>query len=223
MGFGTLLIGYFLLLNVTNYALTDLIASLIMALGLAKLSSVNKHFSSALFASMALAAVGLIELVLTITQLFAPQIDISLSFLPILRSAVICMTTVLILLGIRDVAAEVDLPSLAARAKRMIPVSAVIYIATIILDTPILFKNVEPIIAAAAFAIVLIATLFLIIFNLVTMYSAYMRICMPNQTEKTKKHSRLEFFNKLKEQQELRTKEYNEYVSEKIKNKDNKK
>ena len=63
MGFGTLFIGYFLLLNVTYYTFTDIIAALVMAMGLYKLSSVNRQFKGAFFSSIALAAIGLVELV----------------------------------------------------------------------------------------------------------------------------------------------------------------
>lgn len=223
MGFGTLFIGYFLLLNVTNYALTDLICALVMSLGLTRLSSVNKHFKNASFAALAFAAVGLVELVLIIISILAPQLSVSLSFMPIIRSTVVCMTTVLILLGIRDVADEVELPTLSARAKRMIPIAAVIYIATIILDTPMLFTNVEPIVAAAVFTVVLIATLFLVIFNLITIYSAYMKICMPSDERKKGNRSKKGLFNRLKEREEMLNREYSEYLSQKNKNKDNKK
>ena len=223
MGFGTLFIGYFLLLNVTNYALTDLICALVMALGLFKLSSVNKHFKNASFSALAFAAVGLVELVLIMISILAPQLSISLSFIPIIRSAVICMTTVLILLGIRDVAVEVELPTLSARAQGMIPAAAVIYLSTIILDTPMLFTNVEPIVAAAIFTVVLIATLFLVVFNLITIYSAYMKICMPSYEREKNSRSKPGFFDRLKEHEKMRNREYSEYLSQKNKNKDNKK
>ena len=47
MGFGTLFIGYFLLLNLTYYGFTDLIAAAVLLLGLYRLSRINKHFLAA--------------------------------------------------------------------------------------------------------------------------------------------------------------------------------
>ena len=44
MGFGTLFIGYFFLLNISNFTYTDIIAGMVVLLGLYKLSSVNKQF-----------------------------------------------------------------------------------------------------------------------------------------------------------------------------------
>lgn len=223
MGFGTLFIGYFLLLNVTYYAYTDIIASLIMALGLYRLSSVNRYFKYTLYISLALAAVGATEFVREIILMFSPTQELMLGFLPILRSAVLCALTVCMLLGIVDVAREVDLPALATRARRMTAPTAIIYVATVILDTPTLFSGVEPIVAAVIFVIVLIATLFLIIYNLITLYSAYMRICMPSELAPKEKQSRFGFVNKFRAYEDKKSAEYAEYKREKIKNKAKKK
>ncbi len=223
MGFGTLFIGYFLLLNVTYYAWSDLLAALIIALGLYKLSSVNGYFKYATYASLAAATVGAVEFGREIFLMFSPTSDAALGFLPIIRSATLCAMTLTMLLGIYEVAREVDLPALAARAKRMMIPTAVIYLGNIILDTPQLFKNVEPIAVAAIFAVLLIATLFLLIYNLVTIYTAYSRICMPSELEHKEKKSKLGFVNKFRAYENEKAAEYAEYRREKIKNKAKKK
>ena len=222
MGFGTLFIGYFLLLNVTYYAFTDLVAALIMALGLARLSTVNGHFRIALYISLGFSALGLAEFVLELIRMLGGGSG-TIFFVPILRSAVILALTVFMLFGIRDVATEVELPALATRAKRMIPTAALIYAAAMILNTPSLFSGVEPLVVAAVSAIVLIATLLLIIYNLVSIYSAYMRICMPSDKEQTEKPSRFGFINKFREHEAMRAAEYEEYRRGKRKSKENKK
>ena len=222
MGFGTLFIGYFLLLNVTYYSYTDLICALIMALGLYKLSTVNRYFKYTLYTALAFAAVGATEFVREIILMFSPTANLSLDFLPILRSAVLCALTVCMLLGIKEVAAEVDLPSLAKRAERMLIPAALIYLPTIILDTPTLFVSVDPLAVAVFFALLLIATLFLHINNLITVYSAYMRICMPSELTQNKQ-SRFEFVNKFRKYEEEKSAQYAKYRQEKLKNKANKK
>ena len=210
MGFGTLFIGYFLLLNVTYYSYTDLICALIMALGLYKLSTVNRYFKYTLYTALAFAAVGATEFVREVILTFSPTANLSLEFLPILRSAALCALTVCLLLGIREVATEVDLPSLATRAKRMTIPAALIYLSAIILDTPSLFASIEPIAVAVVFVLLLIATLFLIINNLITIYSAYMRICMPSELTENKQ-SRFEFVNKFRKYEEEKSAEYAKY------------
>ena len=62
MGFGTLFIGYFLLLNLTYYGFTDVIAASVMLLGLYKLSPVNKYFRAAALSSGVFLAFSLGEL-----------------------------------------------------------------------------------------------------------------------------------------------------------------
>ena len=59
MGFGTLFFGYFLLLNIAYNTFTDLIAALIMAMGLNKLSTVNHPFKNGFIASVIFAVIGL--------------------------------------------------------------------------------------------------------------------------------------------------------------------
>ena len=184
MGFGTLFIGYFLLLNVTYFAWTDLIAALVMALGLYKLSGVNRYFKYALFSSLAHAVVGAVEFALEIVAMLLPYSSIEVGFMSILRCAVLCALTVSMLLGIYDVAREVDLPALSIRAKRMVIPAVVIYVTNILLDTPTLFTGIEPIYVALIFTILLIALFFLIIYNLITVYTAYMKICMPSDNAK---------------------------------------
>lgn len=215
MGFGTLFIGYFLLLNVTYYSFTDLVCALVMALGLTKLSGVNSYFRYASFASLGFAAVGLVEFIAEIVRMLIPSLGVSLWFMPIIRSAVLLALTLLILSGIREVAKEVDLPALSYRAKRMMPAAAVIYLAAVILDTPSLFADVQPITVAAIFAIILLSTLFLIIYNLITIYTAYMKICMPEDLVRGEKKSKFGFVNKFREYENERAKEYAEYRKQK--------
>ena len=49
MGFGTLFIGYFLLLNITMPGVSDIIATLVMLLGLYRLQMVNGKFKAGFF------------------------------------------------------------------------------------------------------------------------------------------------------------------------------
>ena len=72
MGFGTLFIGYFLLLNIAYYTFTDIISALVMAMGLYKLSSVNRGFGYAFYASIGFALIGAGELFLEMLSLIFP-------------------------------------------------------------------------------------------------------------------------------------------------------
>ena len=64
-------------------------------------------------------------------------------------------------------------------------------------------------------SLLLLATLLLIIYNLITIYTAYMRICMPNELTQSAKKSKFGFVNKFKEYESERAKEYLEYKRQK--------
>ncbi len=215
MGFGTLLIGYFLILNITYYTWTDAIAALIMAMGLYKLSSVNDSFKYAFFASLGFAALGTFEAVGEIIAVFSGEIEIIRNIALPLRAPILAVLTVLMLSGIRAVAREVDLTATAARAKRMIPVTFSLYTLDLILNTPKLWAAVPTVAVAVLAMVVIIATLFLVIYNLVTLYSCHMYICMPGEEMPKEKKSRFEIVNKFREHEAQKQQELIDYRREK--------
>ena len=70
MGFGTLFIGYFFLINISYFTYTDIIAGMIMLLGLYKLSSVNKPFFYGAICAGIFALFSLFEFVVTVLGIF---------------------------------------------------------------------------------------------------------------------------------------------------------
>ena len=119
MGFGTLFFGYFLLLNITYFTFSDLIAALIMSMALYKLSTVNQPFKNGFYASVAFAVLGLAELVIGTLEMLVPSkvTEELIEYVTIPRCFVIAVVTLFILLGIESVADEVGLPDLARRAR----------------------------------------------------------------------------------------------------------
>ena len=221
MGFGTLLVGYFLLLNVTYYSFTDLIGALIITLALYKLRGVNDFFKYGMTASGAFAALGAAEFIVAALSMFGIKASIPTA-INSSREFIICIITVLMLLGIKSIADEVDLPKISARAKRMLPIAFAVYPITIILDAPIIFDKVEPVVVAAIFALTLVATIFLVIYNLITIYSCYMYICMPSDVEIKEKKSKLDIVNKFREHETEKVLEYQKYKAEKTKKRSDK-
>lgn len=227
MGFGTLFFGYFLLLNITYFTFSDLIAALIMAMALYKLSTVNQHFKNGFFASVAFAVLGISELVIGILEMFYPTKLISelIEYITIPRCFIIAVLTLFILLGIESVADEVGLSQLARRAHRSLPFVLVIYAIAAVLEVPLLLSAVGVKILAVASAVTLIAIFALVAVNLLTIYKAYMKICMPDDVdnEVADKPSRFEFINKHREHTMQKQREYAEYRIEKYKKKNSKK
>ena len=198
MGFGTLFIGYFLLLNLTYYGFTDLIAAAIMLLGLYKLSSVNRSFKLAAISSGVFLAFSLGEFGIATYELFTARIDsaVLVSVMSIMRCLVIGVFTLLMLRGIEEVAREVDVEELPARAARMTKVTAVVYSAWIILEAPLSFIN--DYVLAVISLLTILATIALLIANLTVIYGCYMRICMPADETLKDKPSRFGFVNEYR-------------------------
>ncbi|MBO7305080.1 MAG: hypothetical protein J6V09_07665 [Clostridia bacterium] len=220
MGFGTLFIGYFLLLNVTFYSLyTDLLAALIMALGLYKLSGINRPFRWACYSSYVFAAVGAYELAVQFASFFTGKSYTDLTaYAAIPRAAIIATLTVFMLLGIREVSEEVGLDALQKRAHITVFFVPVIYLIFGALELPML-QEVLPLKAIAVLSLIsLLSTFTLVAVNLVTIYSAYMRICMPEDKDydAPEKPSRFEFINRHREHTKEKQREYAEYKLNKM-------
>lgn len=227
MGFGTLFFGYFLLLNITYYTFTDLISALISALGLYRLSAVNRQFKSGFYISLVFAGIGLAELVFQFIAMFDTAYDISaaLSYTAAPRYVAVAALTLLILTGIENVADEVGLSELAKRARISAPVNLILYCLLAILEIPGLEALINTAVLYYASVILLVLSLVATAINLVTVYRAYMKICMPDDVDNSieEKPSRFSFVNRHREHTREKQREYTEYKLNKLKKKNSKK
>ena len=224
MGFGTLFIGYFLLLNLTYYGITDVIAASVMLLGLYKLSTVNKHFRYSAAICMGFLAFSIGELGISVYEMFFNQISspILISCMSIIRSLVIGAMTVFMLLGIEDIAREVEIEKLSKKARALAYTSAIVYAMWIILELPISF--ISNYILAVISLITIIATLAVIVINLSAVYACYMKICMPGDEDVMRdKPSRFAFVNRYRERKAERDEEERARRIEELKKKNQQK
>lgn len=227
MGFGTLLGGYFLLLNFTTYyRFTDAIAALMMLYALYKLSSVNRMFKSAAAAAAVFSAFGFLELIVAMLDMFniVFAIEALTSVLAMVRCLIVGALTYLMLLGMKNVADEVDLKSLKIKCNYLSYVTVVVYSLYILLETDSIAAFLPAQVIYFLAPTCIIASLALIIMNLTAIYSCYQKICMPedNNTNYKEKKSRFGFVNKFRAHEENRRREYAEYKLDKLKKKANK-
>ena len=222
MGFGTLFIGYFLLLNLTYYGFTDLIAAAVMLLGLYKLSKVNRYFFASMIAAIVFLVFSFGEFGIATYEIFMKPINSPnlISLMSIMRSLTIGMLTVLILRGIEDVAKEVDIEDLPTKASRLIIITGVTYSAWIILESPLALDNY---VLGVLSLITILATIALLIVNLTIIYSCYMRICMPGDEKIGDKPSKFAFVNEYRARKAERDKEAAEKRAELLKQRSAKK
>lgn len=214
MGFGTLFFGYFLFLNLTRPSYTDLLGALICLLAFNKLTPINKYFRMSIVPSAIFAVFGLFELGCEFARMFGLGIgDISI-YIASPRYILLAVLSVTMLLGIDDVAREVRVASTIRHAKISRILSLILFPICAIIDFPITMQIIGNKYVLAVFSAVAIISLFVaMILNVVTIYSAYMHICMPENRDNDapRKPSRFGFVNMFHAHEEEKQREYAEY------------
>ncbi len=188
MGFGTLFIGYFLLLNITAPGISDIIATLVMLLGLYRLRGINGKFRAGFLIDMVFTAFALIELVLwslDIMKIF--NVTAITPYTGMMRSLLVAAVTIAILTGIHDVAKEVELEKLPRRATIMTYISLAVFGVAILMEAPSLISWLPVQFYSALAIIAVLGSFIVIIINLTIIYTAYARICMPSEQRKKTK------------------------------------
>lgn len=209
MGFGILFIGYFFFINLTYYAYTDIIGGLILLLAFYKLRGLNRPMRAAFYLSIPFCLFAFFELVMSVLPLIVPSLSGILQN-PVcgaVRYAFVGALTYLILLGLGSVSSEVGLAPLAARCRVTRVFPPVVYGAAIICEIPALF-GAMPQVAQKIVTLVILCLIAIVVFlNLVTIYSCYMRICMPGDEDAEARHAP----GKFERHQTERSREYAEY------------
>ena len=227
MGFGTLFIGYFLILNFAYTAFTDAIAGILVLYGLYKLSNVNKQFALSSYFAIFFSLVGVVELGIEIAGLliYVPESATFNSVISIVRLIALSLLTLFMLLGMRDVAGEVGLRGLSEISGRLYFLTYPVYGLALILEVAGLFApgGVKALLIASVIS--LVASLTLTVLILIRIYDCYAKICMPEDKSPSDKpkDSKLGFVNSFRAHEEKKRKEYADYRLEKFKKKMEKK
>ena len=217
MGFGILFIGFFLLLNLTYYGYTDVISALVMLLSFYKLQMVNKYFRFAMIPTGLFAAVGAVELFEAFASTFGMNVSFIIDYTAPSRYIVVGFAVIFMLKGIENVAGEVGAESTRLRARYLTPFAYVLYALAAVFEYPALGTVFTPYVMNLIATILLLLIFAHMCFSLITIYSAYMHICMPEDVDNDPKNtqSKFGFVNKFKAHEEKQTREYAEYRMEK--------
>lgn len=213
MGFGTLFIGYFLLLNITAPGISDIIATLVMLIGLYRLSSINSKFRAGFIVDLVFSGFALVELVLWALDIMK-MIDTSAidPYTGMIRSLLVAVLTIAVLMGIHDVAKEVELEKLPTTASVMTYISLAVFGVAILMEAPLLISWLPPIFYSVFMIIAVLGSFIVIIINLTVIYGAYASICMPSEQKKTPKSDEgdgfFAMFRRRKAQSESEDAEY---------------
>ncbi len=219
MGFGTLFIGYFFILNFAYSSYTDAVCGIIALYGAYKLSSVNNGFKLGTVFTLAFTVFGIAELGVSVYDMFVygelPAVVFSL--ISVIRYILIALLSLFLLYGMRDVANEVKLRTLAIKCERVGYMTIPIYALSAILELLGLFGVFGAKIFTVLGVITLVCNIALIVMTLICIYSCYMRICMPGESDTEEKKSRFGFVNAIRKHEEEKQREYAEYRLEKYK------
>ena len=221
MGFGTLFIGYFLLLNIVKPGASDVIAGLVILLALERLSRINRKFGISRIFAIAFSVIGLFSFAAFFGSMFLPSIgalEAMLSpYIGAARFLCLCPMTVFILFGIEEVAREVELEKVPTRAKFLAYFGIFIRLLFAFCELPIAVP------AGLYFAAIILEFVYVITL-LFLIWNCYFMICMPEDVNgKKRKPSRFGFVNAYREREEAKEREMEEYRLSQFKKKQAKK
>ena len=228
MGFGVLFIGYFLLLNFANAALTDAIAAALILYGLSALAPINREFRLSSRIAMGFLAIGAVELVLMLLDklFFIGSPDLLVTALGALKYLSVGALSFFMLRGMRSVSREVRLLPLSYKCEQVAILVIPIYEVFVLLEVLGLLSVFDAKIMATVAAICIVCSLVLTVMVLYLIYSCYAKICMPGERQNAseeKKPSKIGFVNAFRAHEEEKRREYAEYRLEKMRRKAEKK
>ena len=219
MGFGTLFIGYFFLVNISYFQFTDILAAAVMLMGLYKLSRFNKSLMRAFDSCAAFFLLSVMEFAFSAIEMFtevSPFEAIS-PYMSIVRYLLLFVMNVFIMRGIRAIANEVGASETEISARVTLPFCAV-YLFAALFSLPYLAMAIGNAIAYI-YLLLLVAVFAYVLFGLAAIYKAYMHICLPGEEKKAARPSSFDPLGKLFERMEKSGREYGEYkLSKRIAN-----
>jgi len=192
MGFGILLLGYPLILSVTLHSMGfcfEILGYLIMFRALSVLSEYGNYFRYAKYAVSALIPLGAFSLILQSFSWFGAdelyETVSSVTSVPysMLLAVALLVFHMLLLLAVKTIAREVDLPKLVTEASRNIVVTWLYFFAAIASS----FLNVPAVTEILPYYKLLgYVSMFGVIWmllNLKMIFVCYMRICLPGDED----------------------------------------
>ncbi len=203
MGFGILFFGYFLCLPAfANLFYTMPFGGILLAVACFKLARVNRPFGNAFYVSLALIPVSLTSCIL---RLIPATGSVAVIF-EVITLLVWLVWHILVMTGLEWVSEETGLQKLRVKAFRNKLFTSV-YLLFVILLTGLenvpLATSIGRFLSIFAVALIVVG-LVIMILNLLGFYSAYVRICMPEDVDMPRKPSRFDFVNRRREEEDRR-------------------
>ncbi len=228
MGFGVLFIGYFLLLNFANAALTDAVAAALILYGLSSLAPINREFKLSSRIALGFLIIGALELVLMLLDklFFIAVPDLATTAVGALKYLSVGAFSFVMLRAMRNVCREVRLLPLSYKCEQVAILVLPIYGVFLLLEIFGLVGIFDAKIMATVAAVCIVCSLVLTVMVLYLIYSCYAKICMPGdkgEKSEEKRQSKIGFVNAFRAHEEEKQREYAEYRLEKMRRRAEKK
>ena len=216
MGFGLLFIGYFIafLMSLNSYGFAfEIIGFVIMLSAIGKLSEYKHTLMRTSLPLLIMALCSLFDGFRALDSVLALQLPIFTETAAFVLSLTSAASTLffhfLLLLPLRDLAAETEERDLASRAYSALSAATVACALEFSVALIGSFSAVsEP---STAFRVLTLASvlfhIFYPVFSLVFIYSCYARLCAPEDTSMERRPSRFAFINKMRDKQEQKAEE----------------
>ncbi len=203
MGFGLLFLGYFLTLPMTIYMFYTLpFGAALIIWACFKLSRVNRPFIRSFYTACAVVPFAIAACVLRLvpaTVWLAPYFEA-------VTLVIWMLLHVFLLTGVEWVAQETNLPKLRTKAFRNKIFSLIFLLPATgltIIEVFTITGMAKSFVHGFSIAIIFVG-LVVMLLNLLTFYSAYMHICMPEDLSMPQKPSRFEFVNRRRAEEDKR-------------------
>lgn len=216
MGFGLLLIGYFVTFAFSvsqNYFFADIIGSLIMIFAFTKLDQYNKYFSRASIASIVFALLCAVNAASLIFEIYSPSGMVDM-VIDTAKQLAACLIHVFIFMGTHGIAMKADSDKLVKNTDRSFTMTMIYYAFSVIV---IVLSSYFGDYVQYASAVVYLYWLMCLLFNLVLFYKCFAILCPADEDENAVKRSRFAIINKINDKMESMEQKTNEYRAESMK------
>jgi hypothetical protein len=215
MGFGILILGYFLMyaFSISSvYFFADIIGTVIVLFAFSKLAQYNRYFVGAMgfaLGFLALCTLGASSLMFDLYE----ASGIVAQIVGLLKNLVSAGMHILMFLGIRGISLGAESEKLAGRAMRNAGVTLVYYASCIILGIVAFFVPAGEVISYMN-GLMYLYSIVCVLLNLVLMYSCFGTLCPADEDENEIKRSRFAIINKINDKMDSFEKKNNEYKLE---------
>lgn len=216
MGFGLLLIGYFVTFAFSvsqNYFFADIIGALIMIFAFIKLNQYNKYFSYSLIASVVFAILCAVNASSLMFEIYSTTGTLDM-VVDTSKQLAACFIHVFIFMGTHGIAMKAASDKLVKNTDRSFSMTMIYYAFSVlvIVLSPYLGDYVQ-----YASAVVYLYWLVCILFNLILFYKCFAILCPADEDENEIKRSRIAIINKINDKIESMERKSNEYRAESMK------